>query len=127
MVQGFTGSTEVDVPVACSYDLEVATGRYFDALADGEVPLVLLFSGTVFYKTEGTIAVTQVPWDKEATYRLPVSIWREMIDIFFPNSGWLMLHDETIKALTRFKGREAVAGWDETLALLLERAGEARP
>jgi hypothetical protein len=127
MVQGFTGSTEVDVPVACTYDLEVATGRYFDALADGEIPLVLLFSGTVFYKTEGSVAVTQVPWDKEATYRLPVSIWREMIDIFFPNSGWLMLQHETIRALTRFKGREAVAGWDQTFALLLERAGEQRP
>jgi hypothetical protein len=68
-----------------------------------------------------------VPWDKEATYRLPVSIWREMIDIFFPNSGWLMLHNDTVTALTRFKSREAVAGWDETLALLLERAGEERP
>jgi hypothetical protein len=128
MVQGFTGSTEVDVPLACSYDLEVATGRYFAALENGEVPLALLFSGTVFYKTEdGTVAVTQVPWDKEASYRLPVSIWREMIDIFFPNSGWLMLRDDTIKALTRFKSGEAVAGWDETLALLMQRAGETRP
>jgi hypothetical protein len=128
MVQGFTGSTEVDVPVACSYDLEVATGRYFGALEKGEVPLALLFSGTVFYRTEdGTVAVTQVPWDKEASYRLPVSIWREMIDIFFPNSGWLMLHEETLKALTSFKSREAVAGWDQTFALLLRRAGENSP
>jgi hypothetical protein len=127
-VQGFTGSTEVEVPVACSYDLEVATGRYFDSLDDGEVPLVLLFSGTIFYRgDDGNIAVTQVPWDKEASYRLPVPIWREMIDIFFPASGWLMLHHDTLRALGEFKSREAVAGWDETVALLLERAGEERP
>jgi hypothetical protein len=127
-VQGFTGSTEVDIPVPCSYDLEVATGRYFDALEDGEVPLILLFSGTVFYRDEsGSTIAGQVPWDKEATYRLPVSIWREMIDIYFPNSGWLMLHNDTVKALTRFKSREAVAGWDEVMAVLLERAGEPRP
>jgi hypothetical protein len=56
-----------------------------------------------------------------------VSIWREMMDIFFPNSGWMMLRKDTIDALTRFKSREAVAGWDEMLALLLERAGEERP
>jgi hypothetical protein len=127
-VQGFTGSTEVDVPVACSYDLEVATGRYFDALSDGEIPLVLLFSGTIFYRgDDGNIVVGQVPWDKEANYRLPVSIWREMIDLFFPNAGWIMLRNDTVDALTRFKSREAVPGWDETFALLLRRAGEERP
>jgi hypothetical protein len=127
-VQGFTGSTEVDVPVACSYDLEVATGRYFDALSDGEIPLVLLFSGTIFYRDDaGNVVVGQVPWDKEANYRLPVSIWREMIDLFFPNAGWIRLRNDTVDALTRFKSREAVPGWDETIALLLQRAGEERP
>jgi hypothetical protein len=127
-VQGFRGSTEVDLSLPCSYDLEVSTGRYFDALAEGEIPLALLFSGTIFYRGEdGNIAVAQVPWHLEASYRLPVSIWREMIDIYFPNSGWLMLRRDTLDALTRFKGREAVAGWDEVMALLLRRAGEERP
>jgi hypothetical protein len=127
-VQGFTGSTEVDVPVACTYDLEVSSGRYFDALSDGEIPLVLLFSGTIFYRSDdGTIVVGQVPWDKEASYRLPVSIWREMIDLYFPNAGWIRLRNDTVDALTRFKSREAVPGWDETIALLLQRAGEERP
>jgi hypothetical protein len=127
-IQGFTGSTEVTVPLACSYDLEVATGRYFDALEDGEIPLLLLFSGTVFFRDEnGNIAVTQVPWDKEDTYRLPVSIWREMIDHFFPGGGWLRLNRATIDALTRFKAGEAVAGYDEAIAVLLQRAGEGRP
>jgi hypothetical protein len=127
-VQGFSGSTDIDLPVTFSYDLEVATGRYFDALTDGEIPLILLFSGTAFYRgADGAIVAGQVPWDKEATYRLPVAVWREMIDQFFPNSGWLMLHRDTLGALTRFKGREALAGWDEVMAVLLQRAGEDRP
>jgi hypothetical protein len=127
-VQGFSGSTEVDLPVTFSYDLEVATGRYFNGLVDGEIPLILLFSGTGFYRgDDGAIVAGQVPWDKEATYRLPVSVWREMIDTFFPNSGWLMLQKDTIDALTVFKSREAVAGWDDVMALLLKRAAEAAP
>jgi hypothetical protein len=114
--------------VTFSYDLEVATGRYFNGLVDGEIPLILLFSGTGFYRgDDGAIVAGQVPWDKEATYRLPVSVWREMIDTFFPNSGWLMLQKDTIDALTVFKSREAVAGWDDVMALLLKRAAEAAP
>lgn len=83
-VVGFTGSAEFDIPVPCTYDLEVASGRFFEALGDGEIPLLLLFSGTVFVRTEGGFQVEQVPWDKEATYRLPAKVWREMIDVFFP-------------------------------------------
>jgi hypothetical protein len=128
MVPGFRGSTEVDVPVACTYDLEVSAGRYFDALADGEIPLLMLFSGTAFYRGgDSGISVAQVPWHKEVTYRLPVTAWREMMDLYFPNSGWIRLRRDTVDALTRFKSRQAVAGWDEALALLLERAGEMRP
>ena len=48
MVQGFTGSTEIDLPLPCTYDFEVAGVTYLHALRDGEIPLVLLFSGTVF-------------------------------------------------------------------------------
>ena len=45
-VTGFTGSTEIDLPVTCTYDFEVAGTKYLHALDDGEIPLVLLFSGT---------------------------------------------------------------------------------
>ena len=53
MVPGFTGSTEVDVPITASYDLEVAATRYFAGLDDGTVPLLLLFSGTLFGTVDG--------------------------------------------------------------------------
>jgi Family of unknown function (DUF6084) len=52
-VPPFSGSTVVDMPVPCTYDLEVVAAKYFHALQDGEVPLEFLFSGTVFYTREG--------------------------------------------------------------------------
>ena len=47
--------------------------------------------------------VAPVAWHAEATFRLPVAVWRQMMDLYFPNSGWLMLSRDTLDALTRFK------------------------
>ncbi len=122
MVPGFTGSIELDLPVMLSYDLEIGSVRYFAGLDAGEVPLLLLFSGTVFSLVEGRLQVQQVPWSKEASYRLPISIWREAIDVHFPNSAWIKMTRETLDELQRFKTREALPTWDATIAALLARA-----
>lgn len=87
MVPGFTGATEIDVAVPCSYDLEVAANKYFALLEDGEIPLLLLFSGTVFVKRPTGFAVDQVSWNCEARQRVPVAAWREMMDRYFPGTG----------------------------------------
>lgn len=126
MVAGFTDQTEIMLPVACSYDLDVAAAKYFHALADGEIPLLFLFSGTVFAKGPAGLQVTQVPWHKDATFRLPVRVWRQVMDLYFPNSGWLRLQRETLDALTRFKAERAITTWDEALGVLLEMAGGSR-
>ena len=47
------GSTTVPLAVPLTYDLDIAATKYFHGLADGEVPLLLLFSGTVFYAGAG--------------------------------------------------------------------------
>jgi hypothetical protein len=122
MVPGFTGSTDVDLPVMLSYDLEIGSVRYFAGLDAGEVPLLLLFSGTVFTVVEGRLQVQQVPWSKEASYRLPVSVWREAIDAHFPNSAWIRMTRHTLDELQRFKTRQALPTWDATIAALLARA-----
>ncbi|MBB2910943.1 hypothetical protein FHS43_002208 [Streptosporangium becharense] len=131
MVPAFTGTTEIDVPVPCGYDLEVAAGKYFAALDDGEIPMILLFGGTVFARTPGStgstgssggtggFSVGQVPWHCEARHRLPVAVWRELMDRYFPDSGWLRLRRDTLRDLTRFKSDHALATWDETMHLLL--------
>ena len=66
MVPSFTGGVEVDLPVPCTYDLEIAATSYFHALQEGEIPLLLLFSGTIFTRGETGFSVAQVPWHKEA-------------------------------------------------------------
>ena len=75
-VQGFTGGTEVDLALPCTYDFEVVGSRYLHALRDGDVPLTLLFSGTVFTRGATRLRGEQVPWDREARYQLPVAVWR---------------------------------------------------
>lgn len=124
MVAGFQGSTEVDLQVPITYDFEVATAKYFHALAEGEIPLLLMFSGTIFLKGDKGFAVELVPWHKEAVYRLPVSVWRETMDAFFPNSGWIRLRRDVLDRLRRYRSQHAPASWDETIESLLKAAGE---
>lgn len=119
MVPSFTGSVTVDVPVACTYDMDIATTSYFNALDDGEVPLIMLFSGTVFTKGQSGFSVTQVPWHKEAAYRLPLAAWRQMMDHFFPGSGWLRVSRDTMQALGAFKNARALATWEQAITTLL--------
>jgi hypothetical protein len=119
MVPGFTGSIEIDLPVPFTYDLEIGTTRYFAGLEAGEVPLLLLFSGTVFASANGTLGVQQVPWSKEAAFRLPLATWREAIDAHFPASAWIKMSTSTMDELLRFKTRRALPTWDATITALL--------
>ncbi len=128
MVTAFTGETEVDLPIACTYDMEVAGVRYLHALSEGEIPLILLFSGTAFGPLAGGggggFSARPVAWSDEAAYRLPVKVWRDMMDMYFPNSSWLRLSRETLDDLARFKGARALATWDQAIECLLKEAGE---
>jgi hypothetical protein len=126
VVPGFTGETEVDLPVPCTYDLDVAAGRYFHALDDGEVPLLMLFSGTAFTGARG-FHVEPVPWDREASFRMPVAVWREMVDQHFPGCGWLRLPRDTMDALLAFRSRRALPSWEATVEALLGAADRAAP
>ncbi|MFH8410091.1 DUF6084 family protein [Streptomyces sp. NPDC018019] len=119
MVPGFRGVTETDVPVPCSYDLEVAGGQYFHALEGGEVPVLMLFSGTVFTAA----GVGMVPWEQECTAELPAAVWRELMDLYFPDSGWLRLRRDTLDALQDFKHERQLTTWEETVGALLGLAG----
>lgn len=122
MVPGFSGSTEIAVPVPLTYDMEIGATRYFAGLDDGEIPLLLLFSGTVFGTANGRMSVTQVPWSKEASYRLPVGVWREAIDAHFPNSAWIRLSTHTFDDLLRFKAAKGLVTWEATIEKLLSEA-----
>ncbi|MGH7598853.1 MAG: DUF6084 family protein [bacterium] len=121
----FIGSVVVDVPIACSEDLTVASGKYFYALRDGIAPIAFLFSGTIFYKTpDAVIQVTQIPWEKEATFKLPIKIWQEMMDHYYPNSRWLRLQKDTFDKLYEYKAKNALPTLEACLDKLIDKALE---
>ncbi len=121
-VQGFTGSTEVDLPMPCTYDFDVIGARYLHAVGAGAIPLSLMFNGTVFTRGERGFAVQQVPWDSEARYELPVQVWRDMLATYFPNSGWIRLDHDVLTALGDYRAQHGLVSWEETVTRLLDTA-----
>lgn len=125
VVPRFSGSTIVDLPVPCSYDFEVVSTKYFNALEDGEIPLNFLFSGTIFYEGEaGNLQIGQIPWSKEANYRLPVALWKDAIATAFPNTAWIRLQKDVFDQLYQYKITHGLITWEEVLARLLRASGE---
>jgi hypothetical protein len=120
IIPTFSNSTLVDLPVPCTYDFNVAVTKYFAGLENGEIPLCILFSGTVFYETdEGVLQAGQIPWDREARYSLPVRVWRQMMDIYYPNSAWLSIRKDVFDRLYGYKRRHGIPTWEETLDRVL--------
>jgi Family of unknown function (DUF6084) len=123
LVGPFDERTTVELAVPCSYDFEVAAAKYLHALRDGEIPLDLMFSGSVLYEVGGRIQAAPIPWDREATYRLPVRVWRAAIDTAFPDSAWLRLQREAFDRLYAYRARGAFTSWEDTIEALLVREG----
>jgi hypothetical protein len=124
LLPGFTGAADFDLSLPCSYDFEVGSYRYLDALEDGEIPLILLFSGTVFAGTAGSLDVSPVPWHKETRVRLPVAVWREAMEVHFPGQAWLRLDRHTFDRLVAYGNRQQLAAWPDIVDRLLKEAGE---
>jgi hypothetical protein len=123
VVPPFTGTTSVELPVPCTFDFNVAATKYLYGLDDGDLPLCFLFSGTVFYATEdGTLQICQIPWEKEANFRLPIPVWRKMMDHYYPNTAWLALRKDAFDSLYDFKIRHSLPTWESAIEKLL--AGE---
>jgi hypothetical protein len=125
-VPPFSGGTEVDLPVPCSFDFSLGTTKYFDALTEGEIPLCFLFSGTIFYEAAaGGLQVAQIPWEKEASFRLPASTWRQLMDLYYPNTAWLCLRKDIFDRLLQFKSRRGLPTFEQALEALLSATEEA--
>jgi hypothetical protein len=120
LVGPFTDRIVVDLPVPCTFDFNVAATKFFHALEDGEVPLSLLFSGTVFHEVEDAgLQVARIPWEKEAVFRLPVGVWKEMMEWYYPNSAWLCLRKDVFDRLHQYKSRNCLPTWEQALESLL--------
>lgn len=124
-VSGFTGRTVIDLPVTCTFDFNVAITKYVYGLEDGELPLSFLFSGTVFHAGRIGLQVAQIPWDREASYKLPVQVWKQMMNEHYPNTAWLCLQREVFDRLAEYKARNNIASWEEALERALGLAAKA--
>ena len=125
VVPPFVGQIVIDLPVPCTFDFNVAATKYFHGLEDGEIPLSLLFSGTIFHAgDDGALRIAQISWEKEAHCRLPVQVWRQMMDTYYPNSAWLRLGREAFERLREFKARRGLPTWEEAIEMLLETSEE---
>jgi hypothetical protein len=125
-VLAFREQTEFDLLIPCSYDFEVAAHKYLSALAEGEIPLDVMFSGTVFVRGEHGVTAELVPWNCDARYRLPVAVYRATMDAFFPDSAWIRIDRATFDELYRFKTAGGFPTWERALAHLCAEAKSPR-
>jgi hypothetical protein len=120
IIPSFQGRTLADLPVACTFDFNVAATKYFEGLTDGEIPLHLMFSGTVFYASpEDGLQVAPISWEQEARFKLPVKLWRDMMDTYYPNTVWLSLSRDAFDRLYQYKTLHGIPTWEQTLERVL--------
>jgi hypothetical protein len=120
VVPAFSGETTVHIAVPCSFDFNVAATKYFHGLQEGDLPLLFQFSGSVFYLDhDGTMQFAPISWEKEASFRLPVRVWRELIDSYYPNSAWITLRKDVFDRLYEYKVRSAIPTWEQTVERML--------
>jgi hypothetical protein len=128
VVPPFTGSTLVELPVPCTTDFNLAAAKFFYALEDDQAPLCFLFSGTIFYAGEDqSMQIAQIPWEKESSFRLPVKIWKQMMEMYYPNMAWLCLRKDAFEKLYQYKSRRSLPTWEGAIESLLANVDEKVP
>jgi len=127
VVPSFAGpATVADLPIACTFDFNVASTKYFDAVRNGEIPLLMLFSGTIFYSRPGhPLQVAPISWELEARCVLPVATWTEMMSVYYPNAVWVNLHRDIFDRLHQYKIERGIPTWERALEQLLSNSNEA--
>ncbi len=124
IVPQFKGRTEAALAVPCTFDFNVAATKYFYALEDGEVPLLFLFSGTIFYAApDGRLQIQKISWEKECVWRMPIMRWQELMAHHYPDSAWIAMRRDVFDQLYEFKRREGLSTWDQVLERLLAPNG----
>jgi hypothetical protein len=121
LVGPFSDRARAEAILPCSYDFEVAGARYLHALGDGDIPVELMFSGTILYTDAARgVQAAPIPWDHEATYRVPVAVWRAAVRGVFGDSAWVRLPRPTFDRLCAYRTRIAAPDWGTAIEALLE-------
>ncbi|MES1260520.1 MAG: DUF6084 family protein [Acidobacteriota bacterium] len=120
VVPGFQGAVVVDLPVHCTFDFNVAATKYFSAIGEGDVPILLQFSGTAFYEGEdGALRISPIPWNREAEFKLPIEVWKQMMDLYYPNTAWMHLRRDVFERLLAYKALHGIPTWEQTIESML--------
>jgi hypothetical protein len=120
IVPAFEKETIVELQVPCTFDFNVAATKYFHGLSEGDLPLNLLFSGTVFYADSNEqLQVAPISWEKEAKFKLPLKTWKDLIDHYYPNSAWLCLRRDVFDRLYQYKVRYGIPSWEQVIERVL--------
>ena len=123
IVPAFAERAEAVLVIPCTFDLNVAATKYFYALEDGEVPLLFLFSGTVFYSgQDGRLQIQQISWEKEAAWRMPIAAWHSMMNHHYPDSAFVCLDRGMFDRLYEFKRQHGFATWEQAMERLLAQS-----
>jgi hypothetical protein len=124
----FAGTAMAELPVPCTFDLNVSATKYLSGLDGGEVPLLFLFSGTVFYTgLDGRLQAQRISHEKECAWRMPANVWRGLMDHHWPNTAWITLHRDVYDRLCDYKRQNGLPDWDQTLERLLASAEIPEP
>jgi hypothetical protein len=119
-VPRFDDATTVDLMVPCSFDFDVAATKYFHGVEGGEVPLAMLFSGSIFWRDDrDQLQISQLSWSSSLSHRLPARLWHELMNQYYPNAAWLRLDRDTFERLYALKRELGAPSFDSTLGQLL--------
>jgi hypothetical protein len=120
-VPRFTGQTVIEFPLECNEDMTAAIGKYMHSLKDGDIPLAFIFNGSIFYKgAQKNVQVMPLPWEKETSYRLPVSVWNDLMDAYFPEGKWLRVPKNVFDKLYVYKSKSAFPTMNLCLESLID-------
>ena len=87
------------------------------------MPLTFHFTGRVMYQgPQHQVQERHIPWHTSAQYRMPVSAWKNMIAHHHGESGFVVLHDDTLDELKRYKRVRGLHSFDAVVLDMLERA-----
>jgi hypothetical protein len=104
----------------------VAATKYFHGLASGEIPLNFLFSGTTFFRdVEGAVQVAPISWEQESRFRLELATWREVIEMYYPNTAWMCLRRDVFERLYKAKVDGGITSWEQLIEDLLAAQEQA--
>jgi hypothetical protein len=127
LVPAFEDATSVELPLACSLELELAAAKYLSGVRSGNVPLLLLFSGTVFYVGEGErLQAGPIPRTADCRYALSHELYRTTVEHYFADRAPITLQRDLVDRLGRYKLASGAPTLDVALAELLDRAEVSR-